>query len=117
MASDLTLVHCSGLALDLGASSSSSEELLSSDAETSASDTQQCGRVVCFIVVAVVAILALVKVLTNCTKETLLLATGEVKRILVVDKWISVAEDGFSSPTRVTLFQTLEDRLQERYNY
>ena len=96
---------------------SSSDELLSDDEYSSTSWVQLAGSVVCFIVVAVVTIVVLVKVLTNCTKETLLLATEEVKRILVVDKRISFAEDGFSSPVRVTLFQTLEDSLQERYNY
>ena len=72
---------------------------------------------VCFIAVAVVTILVLVKVLIDSAKETLLLVIDEVKRILVMDKGISFAEDGFSSPHGATLFQTLEDRLQERYNY
>ena len=115
MASDLTLVHRSGLALDLG--TSSSFELLSSDAETSASDTQEWGSVVYFIVVVVITVVVLVKVLTNCAKETLLLATEELKRIPVADKRILVAEDGFPSPVRATPLSTLEDQLQERYNY
>ena len=96
---------------------SSDDELLSDDEHSSASVFQLTGSVVCFIIVAVGTIVLLVKVLTNCAKETLLLATVEVKRIPVADKGFSVAEDGFPSLVRVTLLSTLEDRLRERYNY
>ena len=110
MSSDLTLVHCRGWALD--GLASSSDELLSDDEHSSTSVFQLTGSVVCFIVVAGVTILVLVKVLIDSAKETLLLATVEVKRIPVADKRILVAEDGFPSPARVQLATTKDDHYE-----
>ena len=110
MASDLTLVHWRGLALDY--LTSSSDELLSDDEDSSASVFQLTGSVVCFIVVAVYTILVLVKVVIDSAKETLLLATEELKRIPVAAKRILVAEDGFPSPVRVQLATTKDDQYE-----